>query len=238
MKAIRTAVGGTVNDVVLTVVTRALARYCKMHGEAVSNRFVRMVCPVSVRKDDGDSLGNRISFLPVALPMDVEDPVELLKAVALRTEIMKSVRAAELVGIAAAWLGAAPPPAQALFWWGVPLVPMPAPLFNMICTNVPGSPTPLYSVGKRMLASYPHVPTGQELGVGCAVQTYNGKMFFGLTADADAAPDVRKLRDLSGHRGAICGAPQALRKRRAPRLNERRRPPKVRSPPRRRSVRR
>jgi len=46
-----------------------------------------------------------------------------------------------------------------------------------------------------MLASYPQVPTGYELGVGCAAQSYNGKLFFGLTADAHAAPDVDKLRD-------------------------------------------
>jgi hypothetical protein len=127
--------------------------------------------------------------------MDAEDPVQHLKAIALRTAIMKSAQAAELLAIAASWLGAAPPPAQALFWWGIPLVPLPAPLLNLICTNVPGSPTPLYSVGKRMLSSYPQVPTGYELGVGVAVQSYNGKMCFGLNADAVAAADVRRLRD-------------------------------------------
>lgn len=198
IKAIRTAVGGTVNDVILTVVTRALAKYVKLHGESASGRLVRVVCPVSVRTDAGDSLGNRISFLPVTLPMDAEDPVEHLKAIALRTAIMKNAMAAEILGVAASWLGAAPPPAQALFWWGIPLVPLPAPLLNLICTNVPGSPTPLYSVGKRMLASYPQVPTGYELGVGIAVQSYNGKMCFGLNADAVVAADVRRLRDFIG----------------------------------------
>lgn len=195
IKAIRNAVGGTVNDVVLTVVTRALAKYVKLHGESASGRMVRVVCPVNVRKDEGGSLGNRISFLPVTLPMDAKDPIQHLKAIGFRTAIMKSAKAAELVGVAASWLGAAPPPAQALFWWGIPMVPLPAPLLNLICTNVPGSPTPLYSVGKRMLASYPHVPTGYELGVGIAVQSYNGRMCFGLTADAVAAPDVGRLRD-------------------------------------------
>jgi hypothetical protein len=72
---------------------------------------------------------------------------------------------------------------------------LPTPLLNLICTNVPGSPTPLYSVGKRMLSSYPHVPTGYELGVGVAVQSYNGKMCFGLTADAVVCADVNRLRD-------------------------------------------
>jgi hypothetical protein len=111
------------------------------------------------------------------------------------TEIMKSVRAAELVAIAAGCMGATPAPMQELFWRGIPLVPLPLPLLNMICTNVPGSPTPLYSVGRRLLASYPHVPTGYELGLGVAVQSYDGKLFFGLTADAHVAPDVARLRD-------------------------------------------
>jgi hypothetical protein len=75
------------------------------------------------------------------------------------------------------------------------MVPLPLPLLNMICTNVPGSPTPLYTVGRRLIASYPHVPTGYELGVGVAVQSYDGKLFFGLTADAHVVPDVARLRD-------------------------------------------
>jgi diacylglycerol O-acyltransferase len=196
VKAIRERLGGTVNDVVLAVVTRAVARYTKLHGQPIADRFVRIVCPVSVREDgEQGSLGNQITFLPVVLPMGVTEPAELLHAVSTRMEIMKSVRAAELIAIAGAWLGATPPPVQALFWEGLPLLPLPVPLFNLICTNIPGSPAPLYSVGRRMIASYPQVPTGQELGVGIAVQSYNGKMFFGLTADAQAAPDVIRLRD-------------------------------------------
>jgi hypothetical protein len=65
----------------------------------------------------------------------------------------------------------------------------------MICTNVPGSPVPLYSVGRRMLASYPQVPTGYELGIGVAAQSYDGKIGFGITSDTDAAPDAHRLRD-------------------------------------------
>ena len=196
VQAIREATGTTINDVILTVVTRAVARYTEMHGQSVTDRFIRMVCPYNLRRDDhGESLGNQISFLPVALPLDVADPQEMLRAVAARTRIMKSARAADLVALAAAWLGSAPPPLQALFWQGIPLIPLPLPLLNMICTNIPGSPVPLYSMGRRMIASYPQVPTGYELGIGCAVQSYDGKIFFGLTSDTDAAPDAHRLRD-------------------------------------------
>jgi hypothetical protein len=81
------------------------------------------------------------------------------------------------------------------------------PLFNLICTNVPGSPQPLYSVGRRLLASYPQVPTGYELGFGIAVQSYDGRMCFGITADAQVAPDFTRLRDyLQESNRALCRA--------------------------------
>ncbi len=194
--AIRATIGCKVNDVILTVLTRALALYARMHGQSVDNRLLRIICPVSVRREDQqESLGNQITFMPVVLPMDVPDPMEMLRAVAARSATMKSTRTAELVAIAAAWLGCAPPPLQKLFWAGLPSLMFPVPLFNIICTNVPGSPTTLYSAGKRMIASYPQVPTGYELGVGVAAQSYDGKLSFGLTADSEAAPDVTKLRD-------------------------------------------
>ncbi|HMC60360.1 MAG TPA: wax ester/triacylglycerol synthase family O-acyltransferase, partial [Candidatus Solibacter sp.] len=197
-QAVREAAGGTVNDIVLTVVTRAISRYIQLHGEPVAGRFLRVVCPVSVRRDEQQqSLGNQITFMPVALPLDIEDPIRMLQAVAERTEIMKNARAAHLVALLSTWLGAAPPPLQALFWGTLPLVNLPMPLFNMICTNVPGSPTALYAVGRKMIASYPHVPTGYELGVNFAVQSYDGKLCCGFTADADVVPDAERLRDMT-----------------------------------------
>jgi diacylglycerol O-acyltransferase len=119
----------------------------------------------------------------------------MLKAVTHRTETMKRAGASDLVSLAANCIAAAPHPLQALFWKGISQVTLPVPLLNLICTNVPGSPVPLYAMGRRMLASYPQVPTGYELGVGCAVQSYDGKLFFGLIADAHIARDVRRLRD-------------------------------------------
>jgi diacylglycerol O-acyltransferase len=68
-------------------------------------------------------------------------------------------------------------------------------MLNIICTNVPGSATALYTVGRRLLAAYPHVPTGYDTRARIAVQSYDGKLFFGLTADAHVVPDVHRLRD-------------------------------------------
>ena len=196
VQAIREAVGGRVNDVILTVLTRALALYVRLHGQSIMKRFVRIVCPVSTRKPGPDeSLGNQISFMVVALPMDVHDPAEMLRAIAARTETMKRSGAAALLGLAGAFIAKAPPPLQALFWWGLPELILPVPLFNIICTNVPGPPIPLYASGRRMIAAYPQVPTGYDLGINCAVESYDGKLFFGLVADAQVASDVNRLRD-------------------------------------------
>ena len=196
VQAIRAALGGKVNDCIVSVVVRAISRYIRLHGEKVKGRFLRVVCPVNLRgEEQGESLGNRITFLPVVLPLDVRDPVEMLRAVSTRMEIMKSVRAAELVAVATSWLGPTPAPMQEIFWRGIPLVPLPLPLLNLICTNVPGPQSALYTVGRRLVAMYPHVPTGYELGLGVAVQSYDGKLFFGVTADAHVAPDVARLRD-------------------------------------------
>jgi hypothetical protein len=196
LQAIRAALGGKVNDCILSVVVRAVSRYIRFHGEKVKGRFLRVACPVNVRGgEQGESLGNRITFLPVILPLDVRDPVEMLRAVTTRMEIMKGARAADVLAIFASCLGTAPTPVQEMFWRVLPLIPLPVPLLNMICTNVPGPSSPLYSVGRRLVAFYPQVPTGYELGLGVAVQSYDGKLCFGVIADAHVAPDAARLRD-------------------------------------------
>ncbi len=195
VQAVRERAGGTANDVLLTIVARAVSRYARAHGDPVAGRFLRVMCPVNIRQDGGETLGNRITFLPVALPLGIASPIRTLREVAARTEIMKNAHAAHLIALLGSWLGAAPPPLQALFWKAIPQFPLPVPLLHMICTNVPGSPTPLYAVGRRMLASYPHVPTGYELGVNVAMQSYDGQFFCGFTADANVVPDVGRLRD-------------------------------------------
>ena len=77
---------------------------------------------------------------------------------------------------------------------GGPGARLPVPLFNLTA-RVPGPPIPLYAVGKRMIAAYPQVPTGYDLGVNVAAESYDGKLFFGLVADAQVASDVNRLRD-------------------------------------------
>ncbi len=191
---IRKALGGTLNDVVLTAVTLAVQRYAELHGQSMKSRLLRLMVPVNLRHGEKyPSVGNRVSAMPVSIPLDIPGPAELLNAVRQRTEAMKSAHVAELIQLASAWLGIMPVPLQAMLG---PLAGVqPVPLFNMVCTNVPGPQYPLYLLGREMLTFHPYVPIGNDMGVCCAIQSYNGTLYFGLTADNAAAPDVSRLND-------------------------------------------
>jgi len=195
-QAIRTAVGGSINDVILAALTRAIAQYVQLHGQTIASRFIRVVCPVNLRHDSGESMGNHLAFMPVALPLDITDPVQTLHAVAFRTAAMKRVGAADLVSVIASSFGVAPPPFQALLWRGIANIMLPLPVLNLVFTNIPANAEPLYCVGRKLLMWYPQVPTGYELGMNCAVTRYCSKLCCGLIADAHVAPDVELMRDL------------------------------------------
>jgi len=193
VKAIREACGGTLNDVALTVVTHAIRNYALLHGVSLKHRLLRLMVPVNLRSPDGGTgLGNRVSMLPVSIPLDISNPAKLLKAVRERTEILKNARMADLISLMATWMGTAPAPIQALLGPVAALLPLPP--FNLVCTNVAGAQFPLYALGHEMLTYYPYVPIGSEMGVGCAIQSYNHKLYFGLTGDVAAAPDLDRLK--------------------------------------------
>jgi WS/DGAT/MGAT family acyltransferase len=196
-RAIRTACGCTVNDVVLTVVAGAVARYTKMHGETVKNRFFRPMVPVNVRPPEEQlgAFGNLISLLPVTLPLGIRDPLARARHIHELTQAMKGARTPELLRLSLAWLGLLPPPVQAFLAGNLSWLNTPIPLFHMVCTNVPGPQLPLYTCGQRMVACYPHVPTGMDVGISVAIESYDQKLYFALTTDALAAPDGGRMID-------------------------------------------
>jgi diacylglycerol O-acyltransferase len=194
-KAVKQACGATFNDVALAAMVSAVRRYAELHGVRVKGRALRIVVPVNVRGNDNASeLGNRITFLPVTLPLDIKSPRKLLVAVREQMTLLKNARLAELVGVAGTLLGTIPSPLQALL--GPLISQLPISLCNLICTNVRGPATPLYLLGHQMLACYPYVPIGGEMGMNCAVLTYNGTAYFGFTGDAHAIPDLQQFEKL------------------------------------------
>ncbi len=195
IKAIKSVCGTSVNDVILTLVTATIRRYLEMHGDRVKGKQFRMMVPVNLRGSDSPGeLGNRISLVPVTVPLDIRDPLKLLAAVHKRTELLKRAHTAEVVSLAGGLIGMVPSSAQAAF--GQILSRVPFTPFNMVCTNVPGPQYPLYMLGHKILHCYPYVPIGGEMALNCAILTYNGTAYFGFSGDVHAAPDLRRLETL------------------------------------------
>jgi hypothetical protein len=152
----------------------------------------RMMVPVNVRNGSNvRDLGNRISLLPVTVPLGIRNPRRLLAAVHKRMEFLKTAHIAEIVGVAGGLIGIVPTVLQAMA--GPVVGQLPITPFNSVCTNVPGPQFPLYLLGQKMLSWYPYVPIGGEMAVNSAVLSYNGVTYFGFTGDSHAAPDLKRL---------------------------------------------
>ena len=192
VKAIRKVCEASVNDVLLALVTATIRRFSELHGERTKGRLLRMMVPVNLRGNDSAAeLGNRISLVPVTVPLDIRNPRKLLEAVHQRMEFLKDMRAAELVSLAGGLIGLLPSALQAFA--GPMISQLPITPFNMVCTNVPGPQHPLYLLGRKMLTWYPYVPVGGELAVNCAILSYDGTVFFGFSGDMHAAPDLSRM---------------------------------------------
>jgi len=195
VKAIRHKSGTSINDVVLALVTATIRSYCELHGDRVKGKLLRIMVPVNLRGDASPTdLGNRISLVPVTIPLDIRQPRKLLAAVHQRTEFLKRMHAAELVSLAGGLIGMFPTSVQGMA--GPIASQLPITPFNLVCTNVPGPQFPLYLVGHKMLHCYPYVPVGGEMAVNCAILSYNGTVYFGFSGDVHAAPDLRRLETL------------------------------------------
>ena len=195
VKAIKLKAGTSVNDVILALVTATIRRYCELHGDRVKGKLLRIMVPVNLRGSTITSeLGNRISLVPVTIPLDIRHPAKLLAAAHKRTEFLKRMHAAELVSLAGGLIGMFPTTLQGMA--GPLASQLPITPFNLVCTNVPGPQVPLYLLGHKMLHCYPYVPVGGEMAVNCAILSYNGTVYFGFSGDTHAAPDLRRLEKL------------------------------------------
>ena len=204
----------TINDVVLTVVAGAVSKYVRAHGQTTKNRFFRPLVPVNVRPPENaiGAFGNLISLLPITLPLGIRDPVQRARHISELTQAMKGARMAELVRLGIGSLGVLPPPIQAFLAGNLRWLNTPIPLFHMVCTNVPGPQMPLYTCGKRMIKCYPHVPTGMDVGISVAIESYGGKLYFALTTDALAAPDGDRMIGFLEHSFAELRKAAGIRK--------------------------
>ena len=193
-KDIHKAHSGTVNDVILTVLTGALRDWLLSRGEPVTSQTnLRAMVPVAVRTGPGAETSSVASYLidlPVAEPNPAMRLHQVSFAMGAYAEIGTQVGADALVELGRF----APPTLHAL---GARVAgQLSRRMYNVLVTNVPGPQIPLYAAGARVLAMYPVAPLvkGQTLAVACT--SYNGSVFFGLTADRDAMPDVEEFAEL------------------------------------------
>jgi len=178
LKYVKSRLGGTLNDVALTVVSGALRR--ALGSRMPHEGAVRVAVPVSVRRaEELGAPGNRVSLWLLPLPIGDPDPDARLAAVRAATEELKrrgDAATTQLITQAADWTSAAVVHAATRLLNGTRV-------YNLIVTNVPGPPLPLYLLDAPMRAAYPHLPLFENQGIGLALLSYCGKLHWGLTTD-------------------------------------------------------
>lgn len=185
--------GGTTNDVVLAAVAHGLRALLLDRGVAIGvDEVVKVLVPVSLREaHQRGTLGNRVGALLLPLPIGLGDPDERLRAIVATSKRLKAHREADGVDLLLAAASLLPPALDG----PVSRLTDHQPFVNIVVTNVPGPPVPLYCLGARMLEAFPVVPLGGNLPLGVAILSYDGMLNVSVTVDAEAFPDVEVLRD-------------------------------------------
>ncbi len=187
VKAVHRVLGGSVNDVVLAIVTGAVRRFLEHRGVSPDGLQFRVMTPVSVRsRHERGALGNRVSAWTLSLPIGEPDPrlrLASLRETTSRMKREKNALGAELLTRMTGWAPAT------LLSLGSRLVWRSLP-FNLIVTNVPGPQRPLYLLGAKMLDNFGLIPLAHYLGLAIVLFSYAGKLCWGFTADWDLVPDV------------------------------------------------
>jgi diacylglycerol O-acyltransferase len=191
VKLVRSVLGGTVNDVVLTAIAGGFRELLASRGEG-TDRVVRTLVPVSVRSpEEQGEYNNRVSAIFADLPVGIADPAERLAAVRRQMEHLKHSHEAVAGDVLVEMSGFAPAMLLSIALRTATHVPQRS--VNTVTTNVPGPQRPLYVAGRRMLECFPYVPLGGHVRVGVAIFSYDGRLTFGVTGDYDRAPDIEVL---------------------------------------------
>jgi diacylglycerol O-acyltransferase / wax synthase len=189
-RRIKNALGGTVNDVVLTVVSGALRRWLLERGIRTEGLELRALVPVSIRAtDERGHLGNRIAAMRGPLPVYAADPVTRLAIVRESMGGLKESKQALGAEVISRFNDFAPPTLLAQ----ASRINFSTRLFNLIVTNVPGPQIPLYLLGRELEDLFPVAFLPEDHALAIAIMSYNGRVNFGLLADYDAMPDAEDI---------------------------------------------
>jgi diacylglycerol O-acyltransferase len=199
IKAVRVALGGTVNDIVLALCAGALRTYLDEKGALPDDPLVAM-CPISVRSEaDKSAMGNQVSSMLVSLASDLADPVARVRVIQESTKHAKDQANAIGADTLMNWAEFAAPAVAASamrLYSRMKVADRHRPLYNTVISNVPGPQFPLYMSGAKMLAMYPMGPLNDGAGLNMTLISYLGQVHFGLVACPDMLPDVDHLAEL------------------------------------------
>lgn len=191
VKAIGKRLGGTVNDVVLAVLSGAMGDFLLDHRVALGKRPFKALVPVNMRdaRTPAGATGNRVAFVIAELPVAEPDPVARLAQVVLVTQKLKSSRMTRGTDALVRLLDATFP---ALF---SPIARLGAggSAYNLIVTNVPGPQFPTYFLGAKQLEAYPFSPLFANQALTITAFSYDGRLFWGFNSDWDALPELHDL---------------------------------------------
>jgi diacylglycerol O-acyltransferase / wax synthase len=190
VKAVRHALGGSLNDVVLATVSGGVRRFLEGRHINVETLDFRVMAPVSMRaQSERGTLGNKVSAWMVDLPLSERDPARAIAKIRGTTEKLKSsgdAMGAEMLTRAVSWTP------STLLSVGARLMTRALP-FNLVVTNVPGPQIPIYLLGARMLENYGLVPLTDYLGLGIVLFSYDGTLTWGFNGDWDLLPDLHEF---------------------------------------------
>ncbi|HEV2757197.1 MAG TPA: WS/DGAT domain-containing protein, partial [Actinomycetota bacterium] len=191
-KAVKNALGGTVNDVVLATVAGALREWLKRNGTGTEGLELRAMVPVSVRSEgEKNQFGNRVAAMRGPLPVYAADPVERLRLVTAAMQDLKASKQAVGAEVLANLQEFAPPTLLALG----SRINFSTRLFNTVVTNVPGPQFPLYLLGREMTEMVPLGFLAANHTVFFAIMSYNGKLAIGLLGDRDAMTELDTIAE-------------------------------------------
>jgi len=195
VKAVKSALGATVNDIVLATCAGALRRYFEARRELPDRPLIAGV-PVSTRTEEKGRLANSVSNLFASVPIHLADPVARVTAI---HEVMKGAKEQlNLLGaeMLADWSELTPPRPYAALnraYSRFRLAERHRPPINLVISNVPGPTQPLYVAGAKLLSIYSMGPILENIGLNITVWSYLGQMNFGIVACRETMPDLRTL---------------------------------------------
>ncbi|MDX8037642.1 wax ester/triacylglycerol synthase family O-acyltransferase [Lentzea sp. BCCO 10_0856] len=189
---IRRAHGGTVNDVLLALVTGALRHWLSAHDSAGPSSVVRALIPVNQRSRSGDAAsGNQISGFLVALPVGEPDPVRRLRDIREQMETAKAAGPDRGAGALPKLADKVPPLVHRL---AAPVASRCAPLlFDTLVTSVPLPSVPLSLDGAALCEMYPVAPVAPGHAVGVALSVYRSSVHVCLNTNQSWMSDAQWL---------------------------------------------